>query len=275
MNSSGDSAMSFRQPLCAIALASFAFASPVSPGGIAAHAAQTVEDNLATTGPLKIERLSSAQLVSMPAATIVVLQTGRRVSLGDLRAEHTARLARFANARTLALRMRPKQLTGGTGYALVTMTVDPHGAADYQAFCQAAAASGCLYFPGPAGYFSHLAGQKPNLLFDYDPLVTDPGVCGSQGGIIVSANSPAGCAYGYPYTYSSNFNPGPTLPGHAIGAFIKVQQTCTPPVSVNVDHNGAIAMQGNFAASGSDVVTTSMLTCAVWVSAPGPNWRPS
>jgi hypothetical protein len=105
--------------------------------------------------------------------------------------------------------------------------------------------------------------------------VTDPGVCASQGGIIVSTYAPAGCAYGYPYTYSSNFYPGPTLPGHAIGAFIKVKQTCTPPVSVNVDHNGAIVMQGNFAASGFNVVTTSMLTCAVWVSAPGPNWRPS
>jgi hypothetical protein len=228
-----------------------------------------VADAPSAATPLKIERLTAQQLNSMPGPTVLILQTGRKVSLQTLRGEHTARLARFANAGALALQLRGKMgSSSAPGYVMVPMKLDPHGAADYQAFCGTVIASGCLYFPGPTGYFSHLPGQDQNLLFDYDPLITDPGVCKSQGGIIQTSNSPAGCAYGYPYTYTSQFNPGPVKPGQQIGSFIKSTQTCTPPVTVIVDHKGAIVMQGNFAASNFNVVTPSTLTCVVRVSVP-------
>lgn len=106
------------------------------------------------------------------------------------------------------------------------------------------------------------------MLFDYDPLITDPAVCTSQGGIILTSNSPAGCAYGYPYTYSSQFNPGPVRLWQQIGSFIKTSHTCTLPVTAYVDHKGAIVMNGNFAASEINVVTPAMLTCVVRVSVP-------
>ena len=219
--------------------------------------------------PMRIERLTPAKLTKMPGSTLLVLQNGRKVSLQTLRVEHTARLARFAHARLLALQVRGKlSSSSAPGYVMIKMKLDPNGAADYQAFCGTVVASGCLYFPGPAGYFSRLPGQEQNLLFDYDPLITDPGVCKSQGGIILTSNSPAGCAYGYPYTYNSQFNPGPVRPGQQIGSFIRTTQTCTLPVTANVDHKGAIVMQGNFAASNFNVTTPSMLTCVVRVSVP-------
>lgn len=222
--------------------------------------------------PMRIERLTSAKLTSLPGSTVLVLQNGRKVSLQTLRAEHTARLARFANAKLLALRVRGKlKNTPGPHYVMVPMKLDPHGAADYQAFCGTVVASGCLYFPGPAGYFSRISGQDPNLLFDYDPLITDPSVCRSQGGIILTSNSPAGCAYGYPYTYSSQFNPGPVRPGQQIGSTIKTSQTCTLPVTALVDHKGAIVMNGGFATSYVNVVTPAMLTCVVRVSVLPPS----
>ena len=222
--------------------------------------------------PIRIERLTSAKLTRLPGSTVLVLQNGRKVSLQTLRAEHTARLARFANAKLLGLQVRGKlKSSSGQGYVMVPMTLDPHGAADYQAFCESVVASGCLYFPGPAGYFSRLPGQDQNLLFDYDPLITDPAVCKSQGGIIVTSNSPAGCAYGYPYTYNSQFNPGPVRPAQQIGSFIKTTQTCTLPATAYVDHKGAIVMSGNFAASNFNVTTPAMLTCVVRVSVPHPS----
>ncbi len=251
--------MYVKQIARAIAVVALALV-PIAAAGADAPSAAT---------PMRIERLTPVKLTTMPGSTLLVLQNGRKVSLQTLRVEHVARLARFAKARMLGLQIRGK-LSGpsGAGYVMVPMKLDPHGAADYQAFCGTVVASGCLYFPGPAGYFSRLPGQDQNLLFDYDPLITDPGVCKSQGGIILTSNSPAGCAYGYPYTYTSQFNPGPVRPGQQIGSFIRTTQTCTLPVTVNVDHKGAIVMQGNFGASNFNVVTPAMLTCVVRVSVP-------
>jgi len=153
----------------------------------------------------------------------------------------------------------------------VPMTLDPKGAIDYQSFCKAAAASGCLYFPGPAGYWATIPGQEPNLLFIYDPLVTDASDCQSQGGIIDSVGGGGGgCAYGYPYTYNAQFNPGPPPPpGKPIGAGVtSTKQLCTAPVTATVDPKGAIVMSGNFAASQFNVTTSSTLTCILVVLVP-------
>jgi hypothetical protein len=227
------------------------------------------------TAPVRIETLKPAQLTSMPGTTIVILRTGRKVSLDVLRNEHSARLARFAKAATLGKQVRVKLVVGGRGPKTapapastpVTMTLNPHGAADYQAFCQAAAASGCLYFPGPATLLAPMSGQDPNLVFDYDPLVTDPAACSSQGGIIENTGASAGCAYGYPYTYKGSFNPGPPVPGQGIGSGVTTTQTCTAPTSATVDPKGAIQMAGNFmSSSGASGTTTATLTCIVQVS---------
>src|SRR5438477_4365209 len=68
---------------------------------------------------IKIETLSPAQLRSLPGSTNVILPGGRKTSLEILRAEHTARVARFAD------KSRPVEtLAAGSG---VTQNVIPPG----------------------------------------------------------------------------------------------------------------------------------------------------
>jgi len=236
--------------------------------------------------PLKIEALSAAQLASMPASTVVMLSTGRKVALDVLRQEHAARLVRFGQAAKLGsgiaaglkpplsesgARSGPSAPSNGPGVATlvgsaqVPMKPNPHAAADYQAFCKAAAASACLYFPGPTAAFRVIPGQDPNILYDSDPLVTDPGVCNSQGGIIQSGQN-AGCAYGYPYTYTSNFNPGPAS-AQGIGSGVTSTSACNSPATVTVDPKGAIVMAGNFL-EGTNSAIPATLTCVVKVYVP-------
>ena len=237
--------------------------------------AANAQDKNANSAPkaattVAIESLTAQQrLSSSPDSLIVKVQLGRVVSLGVLRKEHTARLARFANATKLGQQLATKLTVPLTGSTLVPMTLDPKGAADYQSFCKAAAASGCLYFPGPAGYWATIPGQNPNLQFIYDPLVTDASDCQSQGGIIDPAGG-GGCAYGYPYTYNAQFNAGPPPPpGKPIGAgVVSTKKLCSSPITVNVDPKGAIVMQGNFAASQFNVTTNSTLTCILDVLVP-------
>ena len=132
-----------------------------------------------TTAVQRIEALTPAQRSSLPDATSVVL-AGRTTTLGTLRQEHTARMKRFANAATNAAHLlvtinATLARTLPTG-RLVPMQVQKGMAIDYELFCSAAAASGCLYFPPGVLYPS-----VGNTVVDVDVLITDASVCQSRG----------------------------------------------------------------------------------------------
>jgi hypothetical protein len=219
-----------------------------SPGPGASSAAGAPERS--------IEAMTPAQRTNLPSATMVRLASGRVASLGVLRSEHQARLARFAQAASsnLALngegalptpdsKKRPPPLA-----KLVTMEPIKQGPADYRAFCNAARASGCLYFPPRTTLYPSPPGggepsQPPNTLIDEDPLILEPKLCESEGGGEFYFNGkPRGCVYAYPDHYSSTFNPGSPPPGEQIGGNITWTKQCSSSITLSIDLHGAIRM---------------------------------
>jgi hypothetical protein len=208
----------------------------------------------AAAGVRTIETLSAAERASLPDATQVVVLK-RMVTLGQLRAEHAARLARFASAPKLglqggrALRVAPTALAAGSATTTTTTTLvpgksDPLGAADYQSFCQAANATACLFIPPIAQPTDSggLAGLPPKyyndlrLIIDVDPLITDPSACASGGGFLLNS----GCAYPYPTAAQGAFAPGQPSPGGVLGSNVSVTtQGCGVGFANQVDPRGS------------------------------------
>jgi hypothetical protein len=203
-----------------------------------------------------IESLSAAQRASLPDATLVTVtfaKTSRTVSLGTLRSEHQLRLQRFANAAKLgALVKAPKQNRRPgevlkhlvpMNYSLARFNFVAGGKSDYPgplpadflAFCKAAVATGCLYFPSGVRLYSV---PYSGGLTDADVLVTDAQLCKSEGGFETQTPS---CVYAYPINYYLSFNPGaPTAQGYNVTS----SASCPLPPFAKpiVDPHGALAL---------------------------------
>ncbi len=180
----------------------------------------------APTG-VSIESLTAQQRLTLPDATMVSLPNGRVVSLHILRAEHLARLARFGRGAPL----------GVLGSIVVTQKLVPmspvtSGPVDYKLFCNAVKVSGCLYYPANA-HFTY----GEDSWDDYDPMVTDAGVCASEGGVPEN-----GCKYKYPRKQMSSFNPGMPPLGQPIGYGVTSTQNCTDGFYVALDPKGSLTM---------------------------------
>jgi hypothetical protein len=197
-----------------------------------------------------IQSLTPSQRLSLPATTMVKLKTGRTVSLGTLRVEHKLRIRRFADAARLGAQ-RGVHLQQGRGArasqtALVPMNFSTqyftspkqtlargyHAyqgplPADFLAFCKGARVTACLYVP--AGV--ELIDGQANAV-DFDPLITDPQVCASGGGVFPPGYSE--CIYYYPSAYTLEFNPGQTT--------LKQSGNCPTPFSKLVDPHGAVTL---------------------------------
>jgi hypothetical protein len=156
--------------------------------------------------------LSAQERVQLPAATKVVFQ-GHTVTLGVLRAQHAALVKRFANASALGRRAgaSANRALGGarkaalTGYTIVVESASQYATApqDMKAFCGAAKATVCLYYPAWSTLYH--SGTSASEL---DPFITDPSLCSADGG----TSNPTGCQFLYPLEYTAQFNPGTAGP---------------------------------------------------------------
>ena len=80
---------------------------------------------------------------------------------------------------------------------------------DYVAFCNAVTASACIYVPPNTTFTTYT--PNPNgynrFLIDVDPLITDPGVCFSFGGVLDGQQQ---CEFTYFWVQQISFSPGLT-----------------------------------------------------------------
>jgi hypothetical protein len=80
---------------------------------------------------------------------------------------------------------------------------------DYVAFCNAVTASACIYVPPNTTFTTYT--PNPNgynrFLIDVDPLITDPGVCFSFGGVLDGQQQ---CEFTYFWVQQISFKPGLT-----------------------------------------------------------------
>ena len=216
-------------------------------------------------GAARLELLTSVQRANLPDAVIVTLINGRTATMAQFRQEHNIRMQRFANARALGsasmqrIPINQKPLNVGSKSPLPMPPV-PYAAKDYTDFCTAAQATACLYFPaGVSSYAIYAPFGVSSLpyVFDFDPLITDSGVCSAGGGILLQSNQ--GCAYPYPAIVTPNFTPGnytaPATAGCRNGMF-----------SETYDPHGAVQIQYT---SSFPIVTTNTpapgLVCIVQV----------
>jgi hypothetical protein len=204
-----------------------------------------------------LESPSAAELATLPDATLVKLKTGRTVTLGVLRSEHKLRLQRFADAAKLGALLLKTQLNAekqekkakrGTlipmNFSLKNFKYPPaiQLPADFLAFCKAAVATACLYLPGVSLYGGSDPSGQPLPLLDFDPLITDPHLCTSEGGDanFTSTKVMLGCAYYYPAQYTLDFNPGqPTAQGYPV-----THSAICPSrfITYTVDPHGAVSL---------------------------------
>lgn len=218
-------------------------------GAAAAMASDTVSNPadtpVAGVAVRPIEKLTPAQRASLPDATRVTLKSGRVESLGVLRSEHQMRMARFAQAATLtggldgageSLAPDIKKKPPPDGKLVAMKAIGGHLPVDYVAFCKAADASGCLYYPAQA----KLSWDKNMRSWvDYDALVNQK-VCRSEGGWWRS-EWPA-CEYAYPRGYHAVFDPGMPPPGKPIGGNVTSTAHCSDSIKWSVDPRGAISI---------------------------------
>jgi hypothetical protein len=80
---------------------------------------------------------------------------------------------------------------------------------DYVQFCNAVTASACIYVPPNTTFTTYT--PNPNgynrFLIDVDPLITDPGVCFSFGGVLDGQQQ---CEFTYFWVQQISFKPGLT-----------------------------------------------------------------
>jgi hypothetical protein len=211
----------------------------------------------------------------LPDNTMVKLQTGRIASLGDLRAEHQARLARFANASGLgqmaATELAQPAVTGPIpkkeGKSLVPSHIvrgSGHPTpTDYLDFCNAAKASACLYLPARQTML-YLGGIPQSgtttWVEDFDPLFNDGSFCRHSGGV-PAFPAKDGCFFWYPGNSTTTFK--------ATGS-LSTKASCGPPGEYKVDRHGTIEAAFAFSSSSSELFTTGKktVTCVVrvWTS---------
>jgi len=204
-----------------------------------------------------VESLSATELATLPDTTLVRLKTGRTVTLGVLRSEHKLRLQRFGQAAKLGALQRQelaKQVQlhkGALGNLFSSTTLVPMSFSlidfqdnlpfpeDFSAFCEAAVATACLYFPSAVMYLVTFGtSANAGVYVDYDPLMTDQQLCQSEGGVAGSSSQP-GCNYYYPAQYNLTFNPGqPTAQGYSV-THVAI---CARPFAYTVDPHGAVAL---------------------------------
>ena len=251
-------------------------------------------------GQVKAETRSIASLtpderMRLPEDTMVKLETGRTsrtVSLGTLRAEHRARLDRFASAAALG-RMVAGTLTPQPGssqqptsplikptrsgtenqnisanrsvmpsqisaFATLVPFQPPNAKGtipkDYLAFCKAANASACIYLPANA----NLTNPPLDLpltwwLMDFDYLMTDNNVCRNLGG----DPTLGGCAFYYPINHTINFIPTGQLSSTL---------SCKPPSTHVLDPKGAAKVQYYFNAGTLNLGAPLTCVMQVWMS---------
>jgi hypothetical protein len=238
-------------------------------------------------GSTKLAELKPAEIQALPDATVVTVGT-RSVSLGVLRAEHQARLARFAHAAALGSAQRAMPSIARAGASLgsarsgsppsgsptagtprptpspsppiatlvppVKNQLMPTGAAnDYRDFCRETGATTCLYLPASApGSYTWVNGSA--IFQDVDPLIVDPSVCAALGGAENTIPGISGCVLSYPTQFLGNFVPGPVTAGPP--TFI---QACPYPVHIQTDPHGAIKLD----LAGLTPTSSANLVCTV------------
>jgi len=242
-----------------------------------------------------LSTLSLGDRMSLPAETMVRLLNGRTVSLGVLRAEHQARLARFAGAaalglatgvflKTQAMIVSPRSMGESARFraGLVsnahlvpapspapssgTVTVVPLAgwgtdgyAKDYLDFCSSASASACLYLPANTTY-NYVFPQGSNAVTDtYNVADTDPLILDLQTCIAGGGSlyQGDGCVYRYPVNYFANFNPGAQP--------VKMGVSCYSPASYFIDPAGAVRV--NYSPPGATFTTGGdLITCTLQIS---------
>jgi hypothetical protein len=248
---------------------------------MAAYPANSLAATQPSAGPRRIETLSVEERNSLPDTT-QILVINRTVTLGQLRVEHSARMARFANAAKLGVQAKStfKRPGSPSRSALVPVQLDPLGAADYQAFCQGA--SGCIYLPGglsitdsslvSSGYWpqNNVApywNDPDRLVYDIDPLITDSSACTSEGGVLLQYGG--GCAYPYPTIYNASFVPGSPPPGKPIGSNVSLSQTTDcQSITLSFDPRGSLGMSFFIFGTGGPAYSGA-LACSVAITIAG------
>jgi hypothetical protein len=230
-----------------------------------------------------VESLSATELTTLPDTTLVRLKTDRTVTLGVLRSEHKLRLQRFRQAAKRGALQRQTLLKKGSStpvptkfkgrlFTLVPMNFslshfqsNVQFAADFWAFCKAAAATAtaCLYLPSGRLPLVPLPGtpSTANFFVDSDPLITDQHLCTSEGGRLGVLGF-SGCEYIYPAQYNLIFNPGqPTAQGYPVTNFA----TCDWPFAYKVDPHGAVSLNLTKVPFGGVVSLPGVVSCVVQV----------
>jgi hypothetical protein len=168
---------------------------------------------VSSSAPRPFTSLSERERIDLPEATMVTVG-GHAVTLGELRIAHYRRVSTFASAASAgaaalqAVEGSPLTSTlppdGKTNPVPGTPLIEPpseyaDNALDKRTFCNAAHAAVCLYYPAATTLYGN--GSHVN---DVDPYITDPAICGSQGGIVFETS----CRYDYDNSYHVQFNPG-------------------------------------------------------------------
>jgi hypothetical protein len=239
--------------------------------GVAAAAAATVAGRAIGATDTPFEKMSiDDRLKNAPDSTVVHLGTGT-TTLGAMRAAHAAREAALSQAGALGLAAQGK-MTTVVGLTTVTVgglrAVDVGGTpppkpvvepqsdyasapADMKAFCKAAAASACLYFPPGNTMYTN-----GNIAFEEDMLVTQS-QCTQEGGGWYQGYVGFYCQYNYPAVVVVHFAPA---------ANYKFTQSahCDKNIfSYTVDDHGAIQITANVAGLGT--TTGDDASCLVTV----------
>jgi hypothetical protein len=211
--------------------------------------------------------LTAQQRTQLPDSTKVSM--GKYVTtLGALRLQHRNRTLQISRANGFGLgavqgvnHVMPVRVgiyTGNLGQQLAGHPViEP--AADYsqtaldmQNFCNAAKAAVCLYYPAET-VLCQCGGWAEND----DPYITDPSVCASQGGIMLTW----ACQYNYNTWYKIQFNPGS-------GFTYKANCDATYWKITTVDKHGAIQVDSAIPEGATFTTGSSPTSCVItaWVT---------
>jgi hypothetical protein len=258
--------MNYRRALSLAVLIGLAiFASQLRPE-------RSLADTASPAATRPIAALSVKERTTLPASTRVTV--GKRVTtLGVLRTEHLLALKRFANASSLGksagtvVALKGYQVSKKTSANIATIiaglkdtaVIEPAsgysaGGLDMQAFCNAAQATVCLYYPASTTLCQ--CGGWASVL---DPYITDPKICAAENGVLIVS----GCQYNYPTYYTAQFNPGTGPP-------FAYKVACDPKYwKINaIDPHGAVAITTTVPEGQNFTTGSSPSTCVVrvWLS---------
>jgi hypothetical protein len=161
-----------------------------------------------------IHLIPAAERLRLPDTTKVTLASGRTATLGALRLEHTARMARIAKVPPRAQPDAGALTPAGIKLSLarIPFQAPKHGSSplpkDYLEFCAASQATACAFLPGSTTYDFEDPSSPTNTswFIAEDPLIHDEKVCAYGGGVY--SPSPADtCRFYYPWIHVVNFLP--------------------------------------------------------------------